>query len=386
MIPKAAWTVFKGSARPAIHGHDEQGKPVTILYPGPPMTSGSFALARQQFHAGYAILGLELPDSNAFNVNSLTFRLQHLYEWSGITGFQRGGFAQPSPDFNIHYSPPKEQVFTIDDNLTIELQTECSFSDATGEQKVHEDLVITFKSKAGINLSRYYDLLNAVRDLLHFAILSRVYPLEITAQKSGYGDSIGTRFIHRHIEVWSSIIRERVKSEIDRQRWVFQFSDLQPRFTEFFAKWLKFLEDYQEAIRCYSTTVYHSLPSEVAHLCLTQALEAYHGIQNASHYNRDFCGKIQDLAERYKQHLQGLVDNAQNFAEQVRDNRNYYTHHNPDNLKAGRVVSGPLLIQLNEKLKLIFQMCVLTEMEIPPDRFGRLRRQLANTIIDYGTK
>jgi hypothetical protein len=41
------------------------------------------------------------------------------------------------------------------------------------------------------------------------------------------------------------------------------------------------------------------------------------------------------------------------------------------------------LIQLNEKLTLIFQMCVLTEMGIPAERFIRLRRQLATVIIDY---
>jgi hypothetical protein len=384
MIPQAAWTLFNWQLRSAIYGHDEHGKPVTILYPGPPSTSGSSALAQQRFHAGVAILGLELPDSNAFNVNSFTFRLQHLYEWSGITGFQMGEFAQPSSDFNIriHYSRPEDQVFTIDQHLTVGLRTECSFSPVTGEQKVSEDLVIDFESEEGLNLSRYYDLLNAVRLLLHFAILCPVYPLEVTAQKSGYGNTIGTHFHHHHIEVWTSLIRERVKSETYDQRWVFRFSDLRPRFAEFFATWLKFLKVYDEAIGCYATTVYHSLPPEVANLCLTQALEAYHGIQNASHHNRDFRSKFHSLAEQYKSHLQGLVDSTEEFAEQVRDNRHFYTHHNPDDLKGGTVVSGAKLIQLNEKLKLIFQMCVLTQIGIPPDRFTRLRRQLASTIID----
>jgi hypothetical protein len=80
--------------------------------------------------------------------------------------------------------------------------------------------------------------------------------------------------------------------------------------------------------------------------------------------------------------LKGLVDNVTDFAEAVRDNRHYYTHHNPEDLKAGRVVKGSKLIRLNEKLKLIFQMCVLTEMGIHTDRFQRLRYQLAEHIID----
>ncbi|MGO9586377.1 MAG: hypothetical protein ACLP2Y_09295 [Limisphaerales bacterium] len=51
---------------------------------------------------------------------------------------------------------------------------------------------------------------------------------------------------------------------------------------------------------------------------------------------------------------------------------------------AGRVVKGAKLIRLNEKLKLIFQMCVLTEMGIPAERFPRLQRQLADDIIELG--
>jgi hypothetical protein len=34
-------------------------------------------------------------------------------------------------------------------------------------------------------------------------------------------------------------------------------------------------------------------------------------------------------------------------------------------------------------LRLLFQMCVLTDLGIPSDRFPRLRRQLASEIIDY---
>jgi hypothetical protein len=41
------------------------------------------------------------------------------------------------------------------------------------------------------------------------------------------------------------------------------------------------------------------------------------------------------------------------------------------------------LWRMNEKLKLLFQMCVLTDLGIPADRFSRLRRQLATEFIDY---
>jgi len=95
-----------------------------------------------------------------------------------------------------------------------------------------------------------------------------------------------------------------------------------------------------------------------------------------------FREKIEALAQKHSEHLKGLVDDAAEFADIVRDNRNYYTHHDPEIIKKGRIVSGSKLIRLNEKLRLLFQMCVLNEMGIPTERFHRLRRQLASAIID----
>jgi hypothetical protein len=41
------------------------------------------------------------------------------------------------------------------------------------------------------------------------------------------------------------------------------------------------------------------------------------------------------------------------------------------------------LFRLNEKLQMLFQMCVLTDLAVLADRFNRLRRQFATEIINY---
>ena len=96
-----------------------------------------------------------------------------------------------------------------------------------------------------------------------------------------------------------------------------------------------------------------------------------------------FASRILALAQQFLPYLTGLVSDAAAFAEDVKDNRNYYTHHDPTIKQGGRVLSGAKLLRLNEKLRLIFQMCILTELDIPADRFSILRRQLASDIIDY---
>jgi len=177
-------------------------------------------------------------------------------------------------------------------------------------------------------------------------------------------------------------MHDDVKSEIDPDQWVFQFPDVQNDFGAFCSRWFHASLTYEEALSCYFTTVHHPLPDSVRHLCLTQALEAYHGVKNAAHHN-DFELKIRELAEAHRRNLPGLFDDPLDFATTVRHNRNYYTHHNPKWLSYGRVLLGTDLFRLNEKLRVLFQACMLDELRISPERCSRLRRQLATHIVNY---
>jgi hypothetical protein len=174
-----------------------------------------------------------------------------------------------------------------------------------------------------------------------------------------------------------------VKSDLLGDDWIFKFEDVQNEFGKFMAMWLEYLKKFDDALDCYFATVYHRPPHSIEHLSLTQALEAYHSIKFESHKDRTFADKIQELVEANKTSLIGLIDDAKDFATTVLHNRNYYTHYNPQWKIDGRIVSGGKLHQLNEKLRLVFQMCVLKDIGISPDRFGRLRRQLAISIIDF---
>lgn len=367
---------------PVIHGCDQHGKPITLLFVTQPQSTSSAVLSHLTYSAGYAILGLHVPDATSFSVDSLIIKSQHLYEWSRITGFLHEK-PETTRDIYIHYRRPSDQTFEIDSNLSVELRATCLSHTNLSERDVSEGLCVAFISKQPLSLAKCTDLITAIRHLLHFAVLSPVYPLEITANKNGYGYNVGDTFFPKEIEIISGIIREPVKSEILPERWVFQLNDVQADFGKFMAKWLTYLETFDEALGCYSTTVYHGLPHSVEHLCLTQGLDAYHGIKFQSHKDQDFKKKLKELIEPHETPLKGLVDDGEDFATTVHANRNYYTHHNPKWKEGGRVVSGGNLFRLNEKLSLLFQMCVLTDMGIPSDRFSRLRRQLATQIIDY---
>jgi hypothetical protein len=166
-------------------------------------------------------------------------------------------------------------------------------------------------------------------------------------------------------------------------RWLFHYKDVRQRFAELFRMWLDYADRFDEALGCYAATVYHSLPETMKHLSLTQALEAYHGVKFQSHNTLGFKTKIEELANAHAASLRGLVDDIPAFAAEVKLTRDYYTHHNPEKLETGKVAVQDKLFRMNEKLRLLFQMCVLTDIGVPSDRFDRLRRQLATTFVSY---
>jgi ApeA N-terminal domain 1 len=379
VVPKGFLTVETKPAPKVIHGHDTGGMPITILFPGMPMGSSGMAISQPVYSGGYVIHGIELNDPDQFLVNSLVVKMQHLHEWSGLTGFQKPG-VKTNEEFLIRYKRPEKSTFIITDDLSVEFAVFFSMNNGHKNKSMEEETHIVFKSRSGFTLKQSFQIINAIRHLLHFATLDRIYPISTTANKDGYGQTAENHFYPQDIHIYSSNNRLPVKPKFSPDRWLFQFLDVESRFVDFFAGWLAFIDKFHEPLGSYSATVYHRFPSEMENLCLAQALEAYHGIKFGK---EDFVDRISALTSQCLPHLSGLVSDVTEFSKAVRDNRNYFTHHDPECKKAGRVVSGAPLIRLNEKMRLIFQMCVLSEIGISSDRFIRLRRQLASEIVEY---
>ena len=314
--------------------------------------------------------------------HSLRFQVQHLYGWLGRSGFERNE-AERAETFSVRYCQPEDEWFSITPDLELGLHGTFETHDGFQERRIREDAAFTFRTKAGFSLGRCNELVSAVRLLLHLAVLKKVYPVWMTAYQNGHGYKLGDQWIDQDIEIWGSFLREAESEPPIPEWWVFRFEDVNRDFAGFIRDWLAYTDKFSEALGCYCSTIYHRLTEALEHLSLTQALEAFHSIKFQSHQGKDFKAKIEELAGAHAASLRGLVDDVPAFAEAVQATRNYYTHHNPYWLTTGKVAEKAALWRLNEKLKLLFQMCVLTDLGIPADRFNRLRRQLATEIMDY---
>jgi len=378
-VPKRYYSFKPSTPPPVILGKDKFGCPITLLFPGFSGSNGATSLSQLNFTAGHAIIGLHVIQPADLKVNTIRFQLQHLAGWLAITGFNNERLDLADP-FRISYKPPPKPVFTLPSGRTLSLGTSWSFTSDQSRQSITENHQLEFASADGFSLVDSRELLTAARLLLHFATLRPVYPLSVTAEKAGYGHTLDQRFYPHNIELFNSLIRAPVDALTQDDHWIFRFADLKKDFAKRFASWLTFCTRQQESLACYNTTIHHHLPDSLHFLTLAQALEAYHGIK---HGRADFKDRIRAVATELLPHLDGLVSDSASLAEAVRINRNYYTHHDPSIKKKGGVLTGAALYRLTEKLRLIFQMCVLTELGIPAERFVRLRRQLATEIIDY---
>ena len=155
-----------------IHGKDEHGKPITLLFVGSPGQSTSGAVLKLNLSAGYAIIGVALPNAESFVANSLRFQVQHLHGWLGRSGFEKNA-GENNYTFAVNFRHKEDEWFAITADLELAIHNTFETHNGFQERRIREDAALTFRTKGGFSLGRCQELIGAVRTLLHFAFLIR---------------------------------------------------------------------------------------------------------------------------------------------------------------------------------------------------------------------
>ncbi len=383
-IQNSASELIKDGQSSTLHGLDARKRPVTLLFAnasGSPEGDHSTIL----YYIAYALIGIHVPSKESFRARRTTVRLQNLDGWLGLTGFNRRlkGRIDADRTFDVHieYCRPEEQMHTVQQGLEIAFGINAKYSASLQAHSISENAYISVSGVSGFLLDEAWDLIGTLRLMLHVASLRPVHI--VTWDLEQCFNSSDKSMLGACATVWSRNEREYCSIAEWDPRWVFRYPQVSNEFGAFFNRWLNLHNKYDEAIGCYNTTVYHSLPETVRHLCLTQALDAYHGICFNSHHNRDFKFKLAELIEHRKAVLEGLECLQDDFPDRVTKTRNYYTHHNPKYLEGGQVAKGVELIRMDEQLKILFQACVINNIGLPDECCKPLRCQIAKEIIEY---
>ncbi len=365
-----------------LHGSDEKENAVTLLFADYAIVKQSCSLRTIRFRAKYALIGAHLGSKDDIKATQIVLEINYLHEWLGLTGFRpnlSGKIGKDRFEVTIPYVRPDQFGVTLQDGTSIGFCLNTNYTASIKEQRIAEDSFTSICRKNGFSFEQIWQATTQLRLLLHFAILKPVYAESMTLQFDAETKDGKTK----NIEVLSINLHGDKPAPLYGRQFAFRFKDIAPTFADFYDRWIEFASKYDEALGCYMTTVFHNLPSTVALLCLTQAIEAFHGVHHTSHDSHNFRDKVKEIICSNTAFISGLIEDDADFSDRVLVTRNYYTHHNPKWLKEGKVASGRDLIRMNEKLKLLFQSCVLQYLGLPPEAGAALKQQIASDIIEY---
>lgn len=188
---------------------------------------------------------------------------------------------------------------------------------------------------------------------------------------------------------------------------LFRYSDVEDNLEKYLNTWFDKREELKPLFDLYFGLVYNSnIYLHLQLLTLTQALEAYHRRMYGGQYvseeeyqaisksmkeaipgnvENDFRQKLKtslkyqneyslikrlklilkEVLSPYSEIVEGLVGNVDQFSSQVKDTRNYLTHYSQE-LEDESITNYQNQIQLTQKLKILVQLCLLRELEMPP--------------------
>jgi hypothetical protein len=365
----------------AFLGVDEGGTPITVLRPGWSGGTGSGFLSKKDYHAGHILRGIHVGSLKGFRANRVDFWLQNLGSWLNEEGFQ-----DSSSSWQVHYERPPDRCFQISRDTILKICHSSHGTTANRRRSIEYDIFFSIEKVRPFDFARAWKWLDALRALLHFACLKKIHATAVRFENFAHTFPLAGARYPKELEFFTAGIHTPSRKNLHFPDFVFRFETVESRFAQLATQWFTFCAEQREALRCYTTTVYTSLPCEVKLICLTQALEAFHQRRfkpESESEEAKFVNRVKQLCTNHSDRMSPLVGDIERFALAVRDSRHYYTHHDPDIRRKGKVVSGTPLTMMTYYLQYLFRLCVLCEFKLEADPHSVLRRQIPGRVTEF---
>jgi len=315
-----------------------------------------------QYYVDTIIMGGHFLKPADIQFKKVSVMYQYLNEWVNISAFEMQRFKEP-PGVKIICTLPRPISTRINDNLIVSFDFEASASTRSVVQKevyMEQRTVVNFESSEGLRYQEFFETLKSIQNVLSFAVKRYVYPLRIVGStKASTADSNGTE--NSNIELFYKIRNiQRVDKPILPNEMLFTFKDVSGRLEEFLGNWFKKRELLDEAFAPYFGILYNpNMYQNQKFLALTQTIEAYH--QRVRDKNElPLWRRLEDILNTHKAALTGLIEDEAKFINDVKNTRNYFTHY--DEKLREKAASGADLFYLTEKLKILVETCLLSEL------------------------
>lgn len=350
-------------------------------------------ISKSRIHANKAILGASYGEDDPLLFNTLTFSVEGLNEWVGITGFS--STIEPERfSISLNYSLPETISFELHDGIQLDIGFSASTpsfpitQSATIEQKTYFKL----SSRTPLELDELLNLAFQLTTFVGFGLDATVSLNSVTATADDLVQELGEgRTIPHKLEIiYQSLPFAKEPPKIEWFNMLFGFGAVRERFADVLNNWFSAYENIGPALNLYfSVTNGDQKFLENQFLALAQCLETYHRrtsheklmddevfsslletiMQGCPEEHKEWLtGRLQfgnelSLSQRIKKiitpfkELLGNSSQRNALIRSIVETRNYLTHYNQS--LEDKASTGRPLWCLCKKMEAIFQLHLL---------------------------
>jgi len=367
-------------------------------------TKSSFSVPGFQtssFYASLVFIGAHFQKSEDIKFKRISVHYLHLDEWVNISGFDIKQLWKEKEVIIKHKLPEPFQA-DISDNFKVSIDfwaTWPSHSFVQKEATIKQKTVIKIETSGDKPFEDYTKIMYHIQNFLTLGIMESVYPLAIEGITEVNKKMIKDKVHYLPVEIFYRLpdIPKAPKTLLPFVM-LFTFKDISDRFESFLRNWFKDADLLEPVYDLYFGTFYNPrMYLEHQFLSLIQAIESFHQriyggeyvsdedynkvydtlvdaipngiggdlkerLKEYLKYGNEFSlrKRLKEIFDKYQEILDGFTVDKNAFIIKVVDTRNYQTHHDAD-LKE-HAARGEDLYRLIQKLKMLLETCLLTEL------------------------
>lgn len=349
------------------------------------------------FYANLVFVGAHFERKEDIKFKKLSIHYSYLNEWVNVSGFD-------IPEFNhnkevvIKFKPPEPIQASISKDYKILINFRYTFSPSMEMVAIKQKTFLTIEPLEEKSFDEYRSIMYHLQNFLSLGIMKAVYPLTIEGTTEVNKQMIKGKPCYPPIKIFYKLPEIPKATKTILPYMLFTFRDISDRFESILKNWFEKADLLKPVYDLYFGTLYNPrMYLEHRFLSLIKAIESFHRIIHGGEYlsaedykpvydslikaipdcvrndlkerlkeylkyGREFSlrKRLKEMLDKYQEILYKFIRNTNTFIEKVVNTRNYYTHHDKD-LKE-HSASGEELYHLTQKLKMLVEVCLLSEL------------------------
>ena len=363
------------------------------------------SLEKATFEVDIVFIGVHFERKEDIKFNQLFIYYLYLYEWARISSLETRFLPHKKGEIAKYERLKSIQMADFKD-FKIFLGLNPLLIREPKKINIEENAYIGIRAPKGIYFEEYLDIIYAIQSFLSFAVSSGTHPsgiAGITNTRSEVSKNGEQVYYSINIICSPKIIRFASEEPIPN-RMLFTFKDMNSKQHIFLENWLNKEDLLKPVYDLYLTQLYEPfLHKEQIFLNLALAIESYHRrtmnnfelsiqkhakrineiikstpcphkkwLEQKLNYSNElsFRGRIKDILRRFNKISKCFIGDKKSFIQKVVVTRNYLVHL--DKALKGKSAKGKELHNLNQKIKILIELCFLREIGFAPVKIRKL--------------